>query len=151
LKKFNIGIFGIMGILILVVFASGCVSSSDNNTSSSSSNGQSNSQSGQSASSTGNAMVKVIAAGSWSGSIGDSSGSKSVDGSGTETFPLAQDPGIVSVDFQKDNSKDAVSDNGTITPDTSTMTVQIIDQNGNVVATQSTSADAGVVSVSHTF
>jgi hypothetical protein len=48
----------------------------------------------------------------------------------------------------KDNSKDA---NGTITPDTSTLTVQILDANGNVVATQTTSADTGVVSTSHTF
>jgi len=151
LKKFNIGILGIMGILILVVFASGCVSSSDNNTSSSSSNGQSNSQSSQSASSTGTAMIKVIGTGKWSGSIDENSGSKSVDGSGIQTFPLSQDPGIVAVDFQKDNSNDAISDNGTITPNTSTLTVQINDQNGNVVATQSTSADAGVVSVSHTF
>ena len=85
-----------------------------------------------------------------SGSIDDSSGSRSVQGSGMGTFQLAQNPGVVAVDFQKDNSKD-VSSNGTNTPDTSTMTVQIIDQNGNIVATQSTSADAGVVSVSHTF
>ena len=106
MKKFKIGILSIMGILILVVFASGCVSS-DNNTNSSSSNGQSNSQSGQSASSTGNAMVKVVGTGKWSGSIDENSGSKSVDGSGTQTFPLSQDPGIVAVDFQKDNSNDA--------------------------------------------
>ncbi|MCE7700095.1 MAG: hypothetical protein K8E24_015145, partial [Methanobacterium paludis] len=83
--------------------------------------------------------------------IGDSSGSKSVQGTGSQTFQLAQNPGIVSVTFQKDNSKDAVSTNGTITPDTSTLTVQIVDGGGNVVATQSTSADAGVVSVSHNF
>ena len=74
----------------------------------------------------------------------------SVQGSGMQTFQLAQNPGVVAVDFQKDNSKD-LSSNGTNTPDTSTMTVQIIDQNENIVATQSTSADAGVVSVSHTF
>jgi hypothetical protein len=67
-----------------------------------------------------------------------------------QTFQLAQNPGIVAVDFQKDNSKNVIS-NGTITPNTSTLTVQIIDQNGNIVATQSISADAGVVTVSHTF
>jgi hypothetical protein len=148
LKKFNLEILGAIGILVLIVFASGCVSSSNNTTNSSSSS--SNSQSGQSASSTGTAMVKVIASGAWTGSIDDSSGSRSVQGSGMQTFQLAQNPGVVAVDFQKDNSKD-VSSNGTNTPDTSTMTVQIIDQNGNIVATQSTSADAGVVSVSHTF
>ena len=147
MKKFNLEILGAIGILVLIVFASGCVSSSNNTTNSSSS---SNSQSGQSASSTGTAMVKVVASGAWTGSIDDSSGSKSVQGSGMQTFQLAQNPGVVAVDFQKDNSKD-LSSNGTNTPDTSTMTVQIIDQNGNIVATQSTSADAGVVSVSHTF
>jgi hypothetical protein len=96
-------------------------------------------------------MVKVIGTGKWSGDIDENSGSKTVDGSGTQSYPLSQDPGIVSVTFQKDNSNDAMSDNGTITPNTSTLTVQIIDQNGNIVETQSTSADAGVVSVSHSF
>jgi uncharacterized protein (UPF0333 family) len=38
LKNFKVGIFGIIGILVLVVFASGCTSS---NTNSSSTNGQS--------------------------------------------------------------------------------------------------------------
>jgi hypothetical protein len=95
-------------------------------------------------------MVKVVASGAWTGSIQDSSGSRSVQGSGMQTFQLAQNPGIVAADFQKDNSKD-VSSNGTITPNISTLTVQIIDKDGNVVATQSTSVDAGVVTVSHTF
>jgi hypothetical protein len=147
LKKFNIGILGIMGILILVVFASGCVSSSNNTTNSSSS---SSSQSGQSASSTGNPVIKISASGAWTGNIADSAGSKSVDGSGYQTIPLPLNPGSVAVTFQKDNSKDVIV-NGTIKPDTSTLTVQLVDKDGNIVATQSTSADAGVVSVSHTF
>jgi hypothetical protein len=95
-------------------------------------------------------MIKVSSTGPWSGNIDDSTGSKTVDGSGSQTIQLSQDPGIVSVTFQKDNSKDVIN-NGTIVPDTSTLTVQIVDGSGNVVATQSTSADAGVVSVSHTF
>ena len=64
--------------------------------------------------------------------------SRLVDGSSTQTYPLAQYPGIVLVNFQKDSSNDARSDNGTITLDISTLTVQIIDQNGNAVETQST-------------
>jgi hypothetical protein len=142
----NIGILGIMSILILVVFASGCTSSS-NNTNNQSSNGQSTQQS---ASSSGTPQIKVISSGSWSGAIADNSGTKSVQGSGTKTFALSQNPGAVGVNFQKDNSKDTVT-NGTINPDTSTLTVQIIDASGNIVETQSTSADAGVVSVSHGF
>ena len=149
MKKFNIGFLGIIGILVLVVFASGCVSSGNNTTmnNSSSSNGQST----QSTSSSGTATVKVITNGPWTGNIEDSSGSKSVQGTGSQTFQLAQNPGIVSVTFQKDNSKDAVSTNGTITPDTSTLTVQIVNGSGNVVATQTTSANAGAVAVSHNF
>ena len=149
MKKFNINILGIIGILVLVVFASGCTSSSNNTTMSNSSS--SNGQSSQSASSTGNAMVKVTASGGWTGNVLDSSGSKSVQGTGPQTFQLAQNPGDVVVSFQKDNSKDAVSANGTITPDTSTLTAQIIDGSGNVVATKSTTADAGVVQISHQF
>ncbi len=34
---------------------------------------------------------------------------------------------------------------------TGTLTVQIVDGNGNVVATQSTSANAGVATTTHTF
>ena len=148
LNKFNLSILGIIGILVLVVFASGCTSSSNNTTMS---NSSSQSQSSQSASSSGTPSVKVIASGSWSGSIGDSSGSKTVQGTGSQTFPLTQNPGVVAVSFQKDNSKDTVSANGTITPDTSTLTVQILDGSGSIVATQTTSADAGVVTTSHTF
>ena len=144
MENYNFGIFGII-ILVLIVFASGCTSS--NNTNNQSSNGQSNQQS---ASSTGIPQIKVISKGPWNGAISDNSGTRSVQGSGTKTFALSQNPGAVSVNFQKDNSKDPVN-NGTITPDTSTLTVQIIDANGNIVATQSTSADAGVASVSHGF
>jgi hypothetical protein len=149
LKKGNIGILGIIGILVLVVAASGCTSTSNNTTAtnSSSSNGQSNSQS---ASSSGSPIVKVIASGPWMGQIMDSSGSRSVSGTGSQTFSLAQNPGMVSVSFSKDNTKDATN-NGTVIPNTSTLTIQIVDSNGNVVATQSTSADAGNAATSYTF
>lgn len=138
------GLLGIIGILVLVVFASGCVSTGNNTTNNSSSD---TSQ----ASSSGTAMVKVLASGPWTGDISDNSGSRSVQGNGTTTFQLAQNPGIVTVSFQKDNSNNVVNENGTVTEDRSTLTVQIVDQNGNVVATQSTSANAGTVSVSHNF
>ena len=148
LKDLKISIFGIIGILVLVVFASGCVSSGNNTTNtSSSSNSQSNSQP---ASSSGNPIVKVIATSPWMGDIQDSSGSRSVSGSGSQTFSLAQNPGDVVVSFSKDISNDT-SNNGTLVPNTSTLTVQIIDKNGNVVATQSTSADGGNVATSYQF
>lgn len=156
MKKLNFSILGIIGILVLVVFASGCTSS-DNSTSSSNGQSSQSSQSGQSsqsnqpASSNNGGSVKVFASGGWSGDIEDNSGSKTVDGTGTQSFALSQDPGVVSVSFQKDNSKDAVDANGAIIPDTSTLTVQILNGNGQVVATQTTSADAGIAATSYSF
>ena len=133
---------GIIGILVLVVFASGCTSSSNNSTmsNSSSSNGQSN-QSGQSASPNGSPTVKVSYNGPWTGNIDDTSGGRSVQGSGSQTFQI-KTPGAVSVVFQK---------NDPATNSTGTLTVQIVDSSGNIVATSSTSANAGVASASHTF
>ncbi len=142
--KLDIGLLGIIGILVLVVFASGCTSSSNNTTSSNST------QSQQSSAISAPVSVKVDASGAWSGTIADNTGSKTVSGSGSQSFQLSSKPGIVSVVIQKDNSKDPVV-NGTITPDTSSLTVQIVDGQGKVVETKTTTADAGVVSVSHSF
>ena len=144
MKKLNLSILSVIGILVLVVFASGCTSS--NNTSNSSS---SNGQSSQFAQPNGSPMVKVIATGPWQGSIMDSSGSKSVQGTGPQTFPLAQNPGNVIISFSK--SSVTPSMNETNKPDTSTLTVQIVDSSGNIVATKSTSAEMGNVAVSHQF
>jgi hypothetical protein len=144
LEKLNIGLLGIIGILILVVFASGCTGSSNNTTSSNSTSSQ------QSSAISAPISVKVDASGAWLGTITDNTGSKSVSGSGSQSFQLSSNPGIVSVVIQKDNSKDAVV-NGSITPDNSSLTVQIVDGQGKVVETKTTTADAGVVSVSHSF
>lgn len=146
MSKFKIGLLGILAILVLVVFASGCTSNSNSNntpngTQTQQQNGQSYNQSVNSGS------IRIIATGPWKGSISDSSGSKSVQGTGTQTYLLAKNPGTVAVSIQKDNSKDQVI-NGTIQPDTSTLTVQIMSSGGNVVASQSTTVDAGVVTVS---
>ena len=145
MKKFNFGILGIIGILVLVVFASGCTSSGNSTSSNQSSSNQQNAQQNPSV-----ASVKIIASGPWTGNIRDNSGSRSVQGSGTQTFTLSSNPGIVAATFQKDNSKDTMNSNGTMNQDTSSLTVQIL-SGGKVVETQTTSADAGVVSVSHSF
>ena len=144
MRKFSIGVLGIIGILVLVVFASGCTSSSNNTTSSNMT------QSQQSSAIAGPVSVKIDASGAWSGSIADNSGTKTVSGLNSQSFQLSSNPGIVSVVIQKDNSKDAVV-NGTITPNTSSLTVQIINGQGKVVETKTTTADAGVVSISHSF
>lgn len=140
----NIGILGIITILILVVFSSGCTNNSNNSTA----NTQTQQQNGQSYNQSVNSgSVRIISNGPWKGSIQDSSGSRTVQGTGTQTILLVKNPGTVSAAIQKDNSKDQVV-NGTIQPDTSTLTVQIMSSGGNVVASQSTSVDAGLVSVS---
>jgi len=75
--------------------------------------------------------VKVIYEGSWSGAIVDSDGSRSISGSGTETFSV---DGTVSANAQKmDGSSQEI-------------TIQII-ENGNVVEEQSTTSAYGIVSV----
>ncbi len=76
MKKFNFGFLGIIGILVLVVFASGCTSS-NNNTTSNNSNAQGQAN-GQAASSTGTPIVKVNYNGPWTRTINDASGSRSV-------------------------------------------------------------------------
>lgn len=58
LKKFYNDILGVIGISVLVVFASACISYSDTNTSFTYSNGYPNSKYRQSTLSTGNTMVK---------------------------------------------------------------------------------------------
>lgn len=146
MKKVNFGILGVLGIVLLVVFASGCTSNNTN----SSSNGQSSQNNGQAATYSGAPSVTVAGNGAWTGNIADNSGSRSVDGSGSQTFQLSNNPGVVAVTFQKDNSKDVIQ-NGTIVPNTGTLTVQILDKTGKVVASQSTTADAGVVSTSYSF
>lgn len=142
--KLNIGSLGMVALLILIVCASGCTNSNSNNTTSNTQT-QQNGQSYQQTSNSGS--IRIIATGPWTGNIQDSSGGRSVQGSGTQTFLLAKNPGTVSATIQKDNSKDQVI-NGTIQPDTSTLTVQIMTSGGNVIASQSTSVDAGVVSIS---
>ncbi len=144
MKKFNFGILGIIGILILVVFASGCTSSNNNSTvNNTSSGGQSSqsSQSGQSGSGTSNQYntVHVDYAGSFSGSITDSGGTRTVQGTGPQSFQLSMNPGNVGITFQK-------RDNGN-----GTLTVSILDINANTLKTNSTNAVFGVVALSYTF
>jgi hypothetical protein len=142
LKKFNISMLGIIGILVLVVFASGCTSNSNNTTTMSNSSSQS--QSSQSnptsnGSSSKYATVVVDYAGSFTGSISDGMGTRSVQGTGPQSFQLSQNPGNVGLSFQKkDNS-------------TAPLTVSIHDINANTLTSNSTSASYGVVSLGYTF
>ena len=85
--------------------------------------------------SAGSATIKISYDGDWSGSLGGDT-SKSVDGSGTETHS-ATGSVIVAVIQKDDDSSNRLK-------------VEII-VNGNVVASETTTASYGVVSVSHSF
>lgn len=137
LKKFNKTTLWIIGILVLIVFSSGCTSNT-NNTNSSNSQSTSN-QANNAPTDSGNAVMKISYSGTWTGSIASSSGSKSVQGTGMQTFQLGPNSGSYSGSFQK-------TDNGTLP-----LTVEILDGGGNAVESETTTANYGVVTVSHTF
>lgn len=141
MNKFNLSILGIIGILVLVVFTSGCTSSSDNTTMSNSSSQSQSSNSNQAngGSSSKNNIVQVNYAGAFTGSIADSGGSRTVQGTGPQSFQLSENPGSVGLSFQK-------KDNGT-----DTLTISILDINAKILTSNSTSAAFGVVSLGYTF
>ena len=80
-------------------------------------------------------QIKVIYSGSWTGNYADIGSSKSVDGTGTETFTISNPESVVSAAFQKGD------DSGR------TLTVEIL-KDGKVVESESTSAAYGVAMVS---
>jgi len=100
----------------------------------SSSETESDSSSSDSDSSDSSYQVRISYDGEWSGSISGDGSSRTVDGSGTETFNIDGDPLIVSANGQK---RDDGSD---------TLTVEIL-QGDEVIARQSTSASYGVAQV----
>lgn len=79
--------------------------------------------------------VKIIAEGDWSGSIMSGGSSRSVEGSGTETFELDGNPSIVSANAQKKGAN------------SNKLTIQIL-KDGEVVQESSTSAEYGLAQVS---
>ena len=100
----------------------------------SSSETESDSSSSDSDSSDSSYQVRISYDGEWSGSISGDGSSRTVDGSGTETFDVDGDPFIVSGNGQK-------RDDGS-----GTLAVEIL-QGGEVIAKQSTSASYGVAQV----
>jgi hypothetical protein len=79
-------------------------------------------------------QVRISYDGEWSGSIGGDGSTRSVDGSGTETFEIEGEPLIVSANAQK-------RDEGS-----SELTVGIL-QDGEAIARETTSAEFGVAQV----
>jgi len=111
-------------------------SSSDDGSTDTESNSETESDgsSSDSSSSDSSYQVRISYDGEWSGSIAGDGSSRTVDGSGTETFDVGGDPFIVSANAQKQNDGSG------------TLSVEIL-QGGEIIARQSTSASYGVAQV----
>lgn len=82
-------------------------------------------------------QIRISYDGEWSGTIGTLGNSRSVDGSGTETFDI------------KESNPDTVSTNAQKQDDSSgTLTVQIL-KNGDVVKESTTSAEYGIAQTTY--
>lgn len=81
-------------------------------------------------------QVRISYDGEWQGALGGDASTRSVDGSGTETFDIKGDPFVVSANAQKMDSGSGE------------LTVQILND-GEVVSEQSTTAEYGVASTSN--
>lgn len=81
--------------------------------------------------------IRISYDGKWSGAVSGEGSIRSVEGTGTETFPVKGDPFVISANAQK-------MDGGS-----GTLTIQIL-KNGEVIKESSTSAEYGVASVSVT-
>lgn len=80
--------------------------------------------------------VRVQYSGSWQGTIGTGGSTRTVDGSGTESFDIEGSPDIISANAQKeDDSSDE-------------LIVQIL-EDGDVVEESSTSAEFGMVQITY--
>lgn len=91
-----------------------------------------------SSNSTSNNVTAVINySGSWSGAISDNTGTRSISGDGNQTIQLGSDPGVISINAQKQDGGDG------------TLTVSII-KGGKTLATQSTNSAYGVASTTAT-
>ena len=131
---------GLMAILILVTFISGCTSNNNptgNNSSiPNNSTAQNNStENNSSMQNNQNTIVQINSDSSWSGVITSSNGTQTVSGNGNATYNLGSNPGSVSITLHKTN-------------DAGTVTVQII-KNGNVVVSQSTSGSQGNININY--
>ncbi len=127
-NKTALGIGGVCCIGLIIIIAIFGIFSPDNTTNTANTNPTT-----PSTPTVTGTQVQVSYDGPWSGAIDQDGSSQTVDGNGTETFNMTGNPSVVSVDFQKQDGSSG------------TFTVNIL-QNGNVVKTESTSAQYGVAS-----
>lgn len=125
----------VLSILLLVIFASGCIF---NNPANNTSQGPNTSQSGANNSSFASDVIVTIAyQGTWNGTLSDNSGSRTIQGNANNIYNLGPNPGTVSVTIQKTGN------------DNLPLTVQIL-RGSNAIQTSSTNAPNGVISISYT-
>jgi hypothetical protein len=84
-----------------------------------------------------NVTLQINSVGSWNGTLAYNNGTQVINGSANANYNLGPSPGLVTVSLQKTGG------NGTLT-------VELL-QGGKMVQTQSTSANDGVVALSHNF
>ena len=125
----KIGI-GLIAVLILVIFASGCTSSNN-------STGNNSSMQNNSTMQNNNIIVQINSDSSWNGTLTYNNGTRTINGTGNAAYNLGQNPGNVRVTLQKTGDK------------TGTLTLQLI-KGGNVIVNQSTTSTHGVVSLNYT-
>ncbi|AEG18817.1 hypothetical protein MSWAN_1806 [Methanobacterium paludis] len=116
-------------ILVVIVF----MAMGDHNTGSSSTASADNSTTSNVATGT---QIQINYTGSWSGAYTDDSGSQSIDGTGSKTINVSSDDISTSADAQKSDGS------------SKQLTITII-QDGKTVATKSTTAQYGMVTVSN--
>lgn len=127
----------LIAAIVLIVAISGCTSSNTTTSSNDTSTSEASNNTETSTASSQNVILKVTSDGSWSGSIQDDTGQRSVDGSGNQEFDLGPNPGIVAATMQKQGASGS-------------LTVELV-KGGKTVKTQTTTADYGVVTVSENF
>ncbi len=129
MKKIAIGL---MAILILVTFVSGCTNSSNSTANNSSIQNNSSMQTDK------NVTLKVNSDGPWNGTLTYKDGTQNINGTGNTTYNLGQNPGKVSVSVQKTGNN------------MGTITIQLF-KGGNVTIYQSTTSNNGTVSLNYNF
>lgn len=125
----KIGI-GLIAVLILVLFVSGCTNSNN-------STGNNSSVQNNSTVQNNNITLQINSDSSWNGTLTYNNGTQTINGAGNTTYNLGQNPGNVRVTLQKKGNK------------TGTLTLQLI-KGSNVIVHQSTTSTQGVVSLSYT-
>ncbi|MGB9980243.1 hypothetical protein [Methanobacterium sp.] len=135
MKKIAIGL---IAILVLITFASGCTSNNNSTGNNSSMQNNSSAQNNSSMQGNQNITLKINSDGSWNGTLSYKNGTQTINGTGNATYDLGQTPGNVTVTVQKTGNN-----NGSIT-------LQLF-KGGNITIYQSTTSNQGTVSLNYTF